>query len=97
MPEGGNMDIKWIVILALVTGGTNALQFLGITQPTQRTETDTTMAAEMISAELQRCYDRLSECMDNCGGNTSWQKSEPLQHLQPEHLGMLSEPLSPSS
>jgi hypothetical protein len=91
------MDIKWIVILALVTGGTNALQFLGITAPAKETKSDATMAAEMISEELQRCYDRLNECMDNCGGTTSWPMEEQPAHPQPERSETLSEPLSPSS
>jgi hypothetical protein len=91
------MDIKWIVILALVTGGTNALQFLGITAPTQQTKTETTMVAEMISAELQRCYDRLEECMDKCGGTTSWPMDESLPALPLEPYGTLSEPSLPSS
>jgi hypothetical protein len=91
------MDIKWIVILALVTGGTNALQFLGITAPTQQTKTETTMVAEMISAELQRCYDRLEDCMDKCGGTTSWPMDDSLPALLPELSEMLSEPSLPSS
>jgi hypothetical protein len=79
------MDIKWIVILALVTGGTNVAQYLGIAQPETKVAVETQAANEMIRDELHSCLKELKECYSQCGTprNMEWNMTEALEYLEP--------------
>jgi hypothetical protein len=82
--ETGMTDIKWIVILMLITGGTNIAQYLGIAAPEAKVATETQAANEMIRDELHLCMKELKECYSQCGTprNMHWDLGAALETLE---------------
>jgi hypothetical protein len=56
-------DWKTLFIIGLL-GGTNALQYLGISAPAQSTTAETQAAAEILGGELKACYERNDKLAD---------------------------------
>lgn len=60
------LDTKTILLVIALTGGTNALQFLGITAPAETAKAELTANSDMIRDELSICLNELRECYRNC-------------------------------
>ena len=75
MANGNNDSIKWAVIAALLTGGgTNALQYFGVTAPAKQERVELryeqTMASntmDFLQEELKACSEELRQCWRLCG------------------------------
>ena len=60
-------DWKTILVLAALTGGTNFLQYLGITAPTQTAKTEVAANSDFMRDELNACLGELKKCYAQCG------------------------------
>ena len=50
------------ILLIVALGGTNALQYLGITQPTTTAKSEVQANAEFMRDELHVCINALKDC-----------------------------------
>lgn len=69
MMKPSDMDIKWVIAAAMLSGGGLGTvgQYFGFTAPANQTQSDTSMAAELIRDELRSCMVDLRECYRECG------------------------------
>lgn len=67
MADGWSLDTKTILLVAALTGGTNALQALGFTLPAEKSKSEITANSEFIRDELNSCLTQLKECYGQLG------------------------------
>jgi hypothetical protein len=66
--EGGNMpDLKTVVLLIALTGGTNVLQYFGVTAPTETAKSEVTANSDFMRDQLKVCLADLKQCYSDCG------------------------------
>jgi hypothetical protein len=66
MPKGEDVLDTKTIMLIIALGGTNALQYLGISAPAQNTEAETMATAEFMSEQLDKCMTDLRDCIKTC-------------------------------
>jgi hypothetical protein len=68
MPDRGDsmFDTKTILLIAALTGGTNALQFFGITVPSETASAEVTANSDFMRDELSLCLEKLKTCYREC-------------------------------
>jgi len=97
MPEGngGSMDIKTILTIVALLGGsnlvTNAGQYMGNTRPVMEAKAEVTANSDFMRDELNACLEKLKTCYMDCGGNRAtsgappdWSYSVPLYNVVEE-------------
>jgi hypothetical protein len=86
MTEGDKMpDWKTILLLAVLTGGTNTLQYFGITVPTETAKSEVTANSDFMRDQLNQCFMDLKECYAQCAMHSGgW--NEPNVNAGPGHL-----------
>jgi len=71
------MDMKTILLIAALTGGTNVLQYFGVAAPAQTTEAEVTANSDFMRDELKVCLADLKECYVECAHVDSVHGSNP--------------------
>lgn len=61
-----NDTLKWIALIAALTGGTNAAQYLGLAAPAEQEVAETQANSDTIRSELSACMAELRKCYSEC-------------------------------
>jgi hypothetical protein len=71
------MDMKTIILIVTLLGGTNALQAAGITAPAVNAKAEVTANSDFMRDELNQCLKELKECYRNCSRQNTLMRSAP--------------------